>query len=163
MTEYKDIDTKESIKATDKGWKDPADIDGYEFVSTEKDREGNRIHWYRKISQPTTTEETTEETTEVTTTTTTTEETTEVTTTTTTEETTEVTTTTTTTTEETTEETTEVTTTTEETTAETTAGTPEEPKQKELPNTGATASLTGAAIASMLTGFGVLGFKKKED
>ena len=151
VTEYKDIDTKESIKATDKGWKDPAEIDGYEFVSTEKDREGNRIHWYRKISQPTTTEETTEETTEVTTTTTTTEETTE------------VTTTTTTTTEETTEETTEVTTTTEETTAETTAGTPEEPKQKELPNTGATASLTGAAIASMLTGFGVLGFKKKED
>ena len=137
VTEYKDIDTKESIKATDKGWKDPAEIDGYEFVSTEKDREGNRIHWYRKISQPTTT--------------------------TTTEETTEVTTTTTTTTEETTEETTEVTTTTEETTAETTAGTPEEPKQKELPNTGATASLTGAAIASMLTGFGVLGFKKKED
>ena len=162
VTEYKDIDTKESIKATDKGWKDPAEIDGYEFVSTEKDREGNRIHWYRKISQPTTTT-TTEETTEVTTTTTTTEETTEVTTTTTTEETTEVTTTTTTTTEETTEETTEVTTTTEETTAETTAGTPEEPKQKELPNTGATASLTGAAIASMLTGFGVLGFKKKED
>ena len=123
VTEYKDIDTKESIKATDKGWKDPADIDGYEFVSTEKDREGNRIHWYRKISQPTTTAETTAETT--------------------------------------TETTTEVT--TEETTAETTAGTPEEPKQKELPNTGATASLTGAAIASMLTGFGVLGFKKKED
>ena len=105
VTEYKDIDTKESIKATDKGWKDPAEIDGYKFVSTEKDREGNRIHWYRKVAQPTT----------------------------------------------------------EVTTAETTAGTPEEPKQKELPNTGATASLTGAAIASMLTGFGVLGFKKKED
>ena len=70
VTDYKDIDTQESIKATDKGWKDPATIDGYEFVSTEKDREGNRIHWYRKISQPTTTEETTEETTEVTTTTT---------------------------------------------------------------------------------------------
>ena len=87
VTDYKDIDTQESIKATDRGWKDPATIDGYEFVSTEKDREGNRIHWYRKISQPTTTEETTEETTEVTTTTTTTEETTE--------ETTEVTTTTT--------------------------------------------------------------------
>ena len=70
VTDYKDIDTQESIKATDRGWKDPATIDGYEFVSTEKDREGNRIHWYRKISQPTTTEETTEETTEVTTTTT---------------------------------------------------------------------------------------------
>ena len=62
VTDYKDIDTKESIKATDKGWKDPAEIDGYEFVSTEKDREGNRIHWYRKVSQPTT-EVTTEETT----------------------------------------------------------------------------------------------------
>lgn len=53
--------------------------------------------------------------------------------------------------------------TTVETTAETTTSTPEEPKQEELPNTGATASLTGAAIAAMLTGFGVLGFKKKED
>ena len=74
VTDYKDIDTEESIKATDRGWKDPAEIDGYEFVSTEKDREGNRIHWYRKISQPTTTEETTEETTEVPTTTTTPEE-----------------------------------------------------------------------------------------
>ncbi len=66
VTDYKDIDTKESIKATDKGWKEPAEIDGYEFVSTEKDREGNRIHWYRKVSQPTTevtTEVTTEETT----------------------------------------------------------------------------------------------------
>ena len=71
VTEYKDIDTKESIKAKDKGWKDPAEIDGYEFVSTEKDREGNRIHWYRKVSQPTTevtTEETTVETTVETTT-----------------------------------------------------------------------------------------------
>ena len=113
VTDYKDIDTEESIKATDKGWKDPAEIDGYEFVSTEKDREGNRIHWYRKVSQPTT-EVTTEET-------------------------------------------------TVETTVETTTSTPEEPKQKELPNTGATASLTGAAIAAMLTGFGVLGVKKKED
>jgi len=74
VTDYKDIDTEESIKATDRGWKDPAEIDGYEFVSTEKDREGNRIHWYRKISQPTTTEEPTEETTEVPTTTTTPEE-----------------------------------------------------------------------------------------
>ena len=66
VTDYKDIDTQESIKATDRGWKDPATIDGYEFVSTEKDREGNRIHWYRKVAQPTTevtTEETTVETT----------------------------------------------------------------------------------------------------
>ena len=71
VTDYKDIDTKESIKATDKGWKEPAEIDGYEFVSTEKDREGNRIHWYRKVAQPTTevtTEETTVETTVETTT-----------------------------------------------------------------------------------------------
>ena len=113
MTDYKDIDTQESIKSTDRGWKDPATIDGYEFVKTEKDREGNRIHWYKKVAQPTT-EVTTEET-------------------------------------------------TVETTAETTTSTPEEPKQEELPNTGATASLTGAAIAAMLTGFGVLGFKKKED
>lgn len=113
VTDYKDIDTQESIKATDRGWKDPATIDGYEFVKTEKDREGNRIHWYKKVAQPTT-EVTTEET-------------------------------------------------TVETTAETTTSTPEEPKQEELPNTGATASLTGAAIAAMLTGFGVLGFKKKED
>lgn len=66
VTDYKDIDTEESIKATDRGWKDPAEIDGYEFVSTEKDREGNRIHWYKKVAQPTTevtTEETTVETT----------------------------------------------------------------------------------------------------
>ena len=158
VTEYKDIDTKESIKATDKGWKDPADIDGYEFVSTEKDREGNRIHWYRKISQPTTTEETTEETTEVTTTTTTTtEETTEVTTTTTTteqttEETTEVTTTTT-TTEETTEETTEVTITTT---------TPEEPKQNELPNTGVATTAITTGLATLFAGLGLAVSKKKK-
>ena len=71
VTDYKDIDTQESIKATDKGWKDPATIDGYEFVKTEKDREGNRIHWYKKVAQPTTevtTEETTVETTAETTT-----------------------------------------------------------------------------------------------
>ena len=71
VTDYKDIDTEESIKATDRGWKDPAEIDGYEFVKTEKDREGNRIHWYKKVAQPTTevtTEETTVETTAETTT-----------------------------------------------------------------------------------------------
>ena len=71
VTDYKDIDSKESIKATDRGWKDPATIDGYEFVKTEKDREGNRIHWYKKVAQPTTevtTEETTVETTVETTT-----------------------------------------------------------------------------------------------
>ena len=160
VTDYKDIDTQESIKATDRGWKDPATIDGYEFVSTEKDREGNRIHWYRKISQPTTTEETTEETTEVTTTTTTTEETTE--------ETTEVTTTTT-TTEETTEETTEVTTTTttEETTEETaevttTTTAPEEPKQKELPNTGVATTAITTGLATLFAGLGLAVSKKKK-
>ena len=71
VTDYKDIDTQESIKATDRGWKNPATIDGYEFVKTEKDREGNRIHWYKKVAQPTTevtTEETTVETTAETTT-----------------------------------------------------------------------------------------------
>ena len=46
VTDYKDIDTKENLKPQDKGWKDPATIDGYEFVKTEKDREGKRIHWY---------------------------------------------------------------------------------------------------------------------
>ena len=110
VTDYKDIDTKESIKATDRGWKDPATIDGYEFVSTEKDREGNRIHWYRKISQPTTTEETTEETTEVTTTTT----------------------------------------------------TPEEPKQKELPNTGVATTAITTGLATLFAGLGLAVSKKKK-
>ena len=110
VTDYKDIDTEESIKATDRGWKDPADIDGYEFVSTEKDREGNRIHWYRKISQPTTTEETTEETTEVPTTTT----------------------------------------------------TPEEPKQKELPNTGVATTAITTGLATLFAGLGLAVSKKKK-
>ena len=82
ITEYKDIDTKENLKPQDKGWKDPAAIDGYEFVKTEKDREGNRIHWYKKVEQTTTTTSTTTTTTTTTieepkttsTTTTTTEE-----------------------------------------------------------------------------------------
>ena len=105
VTEYKDIDTKESIKATDKGWKDPATIDGYEFVKTEKDREGNRIHWYRKISQPTTTEETTEET---------------------------------------------------------TTSTPEEPKQKELPNTGVATTAVTTGLATLFAGLGLAVSKKKK-
>ena len=70
VTEYKDIDTKENLKPQDKGWKDPATIDGYEFVKTEKDREGNRIHWYKKVEQTTTTTTTTQEPTTTTTTTT---------------------------------------------------------------------------------------------
>ena len=74
VTDYKDIDTKENLKPQDKGWKDPATIDGYEFVKTEKDREGNRIHWYKKVEQPTTTTTTTTEASTTTSTTTTTEE-----------------------------------------------------------------------------------------
>jgi len=72
VTDYKDIDTKENLKPQDKGWKDPATIDGYEFVKTEKDREGNRIHWYKKVEQTTTTTTSTTTTTTTTTSTTTT-------------------------------------------------------------------------------------------
>ena len=111
VTDYKDIDTKENLKPQDKGWKDPATIDGYEFVKTEKDREGNRIHWYKKVEQTTTT---TTSTTTTTTTTTTVEPTTTSTTTTTVEPTT--TSTTTTTVEPTTTTTTEESTTTSTTT-----------------------------------------------
>ena len=119
VTDYKDIDTKETLKPQDKGWKDPATIDGYEFVKTEKDREGNRIHWYKKVEQTTTT------TTSTTTTTTTTVEPTTTSTTTTTEE--PRTTSTTTTTEE--PRTTSTTTTTEEPrTTSTTTTTTEEPR-----------------------------------
>ena len=118
VTDYKDIDTKETLKPQDKGWKDPATIDGYEFVKTEKDREGNRIHWYKKVEQTTTT------TTSTTTTTTTTVEPTTTSTTTTTEE--PRTTSTTTTTEE--PRTTSTTTTTEEPRTTSTTTTTEEPR-----------------------------------
>ena len=119
VTDYKDIDTKETLKPQDKGWKAPATIDGYEFVKTEKDREGNRIHWYKKVEQTTTT------TTSTTTTTTTTVEPTTTSTTTTTVE--PTTTSTTTTTEE--PRTTSTTTTTEEPrTTSTTTTTTEEPR-----------------------------------
>ena len=122
VTEYKDIDTKENLKPQDKGWKDPATIDGYEFVKTEKDREGNRIHWYKKVEQTTTT---TTSTTTTSTTTTTTSTTTTSTTTTTEEPTTTSTTTTTTvgptTTTTTTQEPTTTTTTSESTTTTTTS------------------------------------------
>ena len=123
VTEYKDIDTKENLKPQDKGWKDPATIDGYEFVKTEKDREGNRIHWYKKVEQTTTTTTTTQEPT--TTTTTTTVEPTTTTTTTTQEPTTTTTTTTVgpTTTTTTTQEPTTTTTTSESTTTTTTGET----------------------------------------
>ena len=173
VTDYKDIDTKETLKPQDKGWKDPATIDGYEFVKTEKDREGNRIHWYKKVEQTTTT------TTSTTTTTTTTVEPTTTSTTTTTEEprTTSTTTTTeepTTTTEKSTTTTTTVETTpgksseetpsgktTEETRPETTSTT-SEPK-KELPNTGSKESLFATGVALLVAGLGVLGLKKQDN
>ena len=179
VTDYKDIDTKENLKPQDKGWKDPATIDGYEFVKTEKDREGNRIHWYKKVEQTTTT---TTSTTTTTTTTTTVEPRTTSTTTTTTEEprttstttTTVEPTTTTTTTEESTTTTTTVETTpgksseetpsgktTEETRPETTSTT-SEPK-KELPNTGSKESLFATGVALLVAGLGVLGLKKKDN
>lgn len=171
VTEYKDIDTKENLKPQDKGWKDPATIDGYEFVKTEKDREGNRIHWYKKVEQTTTTTSTT-------TTTTTTEEPTTTTTTTTVGQTTTTTTTqepttTTTTAESTTTTTTGETTpgksseettsgkTTEETKPETTSTTVE-PK-KELPNTGSKESLFASGVALLVAGLGVLGLKKQDN
>ena len=182
VTEYKDIDTKETLKPQDKGWKDPATIDGYEFVKTEKDREGNRIHWYKKVEQTTTT---TTGTTTTTTTTTTEEPSTTSTTTTTTEEP-RTTSTTTTTTEEprttstttTTEKSTTTTTTvettpgksseetpsgktTEETRPETTSTT-SEPK-KELPNTGSKESLFATGVALLVAGLGVLGLKKQDN
>ena len=132
VTDYKDIDTKENLKPQDKGWKDPATIDGYEFVKTEKDREGNRIHWYKKVEQTTTTTTSTTTTTtttvepRTTSTTTTTEEPRTTSTTTTTEEP-RTTSTTTTTTEE--PRTTSTTTTTEEPrTTSTTTTTTEEPR-----------------------------------
>ena len=165
VTDYKDIDTKESLKPQDKGWKDPATIDGYEFVKTEKDREGNRIHWYKKVEQTTTTTTTTQEPT--TTTTTTTAE--PTTTTTTTQEPT----TTTTTAESTTTTTTGETTpgksseetpsgkTTEETKPETTSTTVE-PK-KELPKTGSKESLFATGVALLVAGLGVLGLKRKDN
>ena len=182
VTEYKDIDTKENLKPQDKGWKDPATIDGYEFVKTEKDREGNRIHWYKKVEQTTTTTSTTTTTTTTeeptTTTTTTTQEPTTTTTTTTVGQTTTTTTTqepttTTTTAESTTTTTTGETTpgksseettsgkTTEETKPETTSTTVE-PK-KELPNTGSKESLFATGVALLVAGLGVLGLKKQDN
>ena len=180
ITEYKDIDTKENLKPQDKGWKDPAAIDGYEFVKTEKDREGNRIHWYKKVEQTTTTTSTTTTTTTTTieepkttsTTTTTTEEP-KTTSTTTTEEPKTTSTTTTTTEESTTTTTTDETTpgksseetpsgkTTEETRLETTSTT-SEPK-KELPNTGSKESLFATGVVLLVAGLGVLGLKKKDN
>ena len=193
VTEYKDIDTKATLKPQEKGWKDPATIDGYEFVKTEKDREGNRIHWYKKVEQPTTTTTTTTEASTTTSTTTTTEASTTTSTTTTTEASTTTSTTTT-----TTEVSTTISTTTDEPTPTitptpktTTTTTTEElapttPKttttlgktiektvpetssttsesKKELPNTGSTESLFATGVALLVAGLGVLGLKKKDN
>ena len=183
VTEYKDIDTKENLKPQDKGWKDPATIDGYEFVKTEKDREGNRIHWYKKVEQTTTTTTTTQEPTTTTTTTTVGPTTTTVEPTTTTTTTTVGPTTTTTTTQEPTTTTTTSESTTTTTTGETTPGksseettsgkTTEETKpettsttvepKKELPNTGSKESLFATGVALLVAGLGVLGLKKKDN
>ena len=168
VTDYKDIDTKENLKPQDKGWKDPATIDGYEFVKTEKDREGNRIHWYKKVEQPTTTTTTTTEaSTTTSTTTTTTEESTTISTTTTDEPTPKPTpkATTTTTTEELAPTTPKTTTTLEKTIEKTvpeTSTTTSESK-KELPNTGSTESLFATGVALLVAGLGVLGLKKKDN
>ena len=160
VTDYKDIDTKETLKPQDKGWKDPATIDGYEFVKTEKDREGNRIHWYKKVEQTTTTTTTTTTTVEPTTTSTTTTTVEPTITTTTTEESTTTTTTVETTPGKSSEETPSGKT-TEETRPETTSTT-SEPK-KELPNTGSKESLFATGVALLVAGLGVLGLKKQDN
>ena len=169
VTEYKDIDTKATLKPQEKGWKDPATIDGYEFVKTEKDREGNRIHWYKKVEQPTTTTTTTTEASTTTSTTTTTTEVSTTISTTTDEPTPTITPTPKTTTTTTTEElapTTPKTTTTlgktiEKTVPETSSTTSE--SKKELPNTGSTESLFATGVALLVAGLGVLGLKKKDN
>ena len=169
VTDYKDIDTKENLKPQDKGWKDPATIDGYEFVKTEKDREGNRIHWYKKVEQPTTTTTTTTEASTTTSTTTTTTEVSTTISTTTDEPTPTITptpkTTTTTTTEELAPTTPKTTTTLDKTIEETvpeTSSTTSESK-KELPDTGSTESLFATGVALLVAGLGVLGLKKKDN
>ena len=169
VTDYKDIDTKATLKPQDKGWKDPATIDGYEFVKTEKDREGNRIHWYKKVEQPTTTTTTTTEASTTTSTTTTTTEVSTTISTTTDEPTPTITptpkTTTTTTTEELAPTTPKTTTTLDKTIEETvpeTSSTTSESK-KELPDTGSTESLFATGVALLVAGLGVLGLKKKDN
>ena len=167
ITEFKEIDTEKTLRPSERGYKDKVDIDGYEFVKTTKDREGNQTHWYKKVEQSTTTT-----TTEASTTTTTTTEApaTTTTTTTTTETptptpapTTEAPATTTTTTEA--PANTSATTTTEKTTDGTAPGTTStttEPKE-ELPNTGSTESLFATGVAFLVAGLTVLGLKKKDN
>ena len=173
VTKFKELDTEKTLRPSEKGYKDKVDIDGYEFVKTTKDREGNQTHWYKKVEQSTTTTTTeapttTTTTTEAPTTTTTTMEA-PTTTTTTTEGPTTPTptptptpTTTTTTTEEPTN--TSATTTTEKTTDGKVPGTNSTTTEskEELPNTGSTESLFATGVAFLVAGLTVLGLKKKD-
>ena len=43
----------ETLKPREKGTKDKSSIPGYEFVRTEKDKEGNTVHIYRKVTSST--------------------------------------------------------------------------------------------------------------
>ena len=52
VTEYVDEDGK-TIAPKENGTKDKKDIDGYEFVRTEKDEQGNTKHIYKKKTTPT--------------------------------------------------------------------------------------------------------------
>ncbi|MFR6599674.1 MAG: SHIRT domain-containing protein, partial [Finegoldia magna] len=52
VTEYFDEDGK-TIAPQENGTKDKKDIDGYEFVRTEKDEKGNTKHIYKKKTTPT--------------------------------------------------------------------------------------------------------------
>ena len=51
-TIWKSVDG-ETLKPREKGTKEKSSIPGYEFVRTEKDKEGNTVHIYRKISSTT--------------------------------------------------------------------------------------------------------------
>ena len=51
-TIWKSVDG-ETLKPRENGTKDKTSIPGYEFVRTEKDKEGNTVHIYRKVSTPT--------------------------------------------------------------------------------------------------------------
>lgn len=168
ITEFKEIDTEKTLRPSEKGYKDKVDIDGYEFVKTTKDREGNQTHWYKKVEQSTTTT-TTEAPTTTTTPTeapTTTTMTTETPTPTPTTEAPATTTTTETPTPTPTEEptNTSATTTTEKTTDGKVPGTNSTTTEskEELPNTGSTESLFATGVAFLVAGLTVLGFKKKD-
>ena len=43
----------ETLKPRENGTKDKSSIPGYEFVRTEKDKEGNTVHIYRKVTSST--------------------------------------------------------------------------------------------------------------